>query len=434
MDMIRRLHRKFIWMATASVVAIIVLAVGLINGSLYVRVHHEISSITDIISQNGGTIPSDLAPQEKGLFEFGNWAEETPEFSYQARYFSILFDANKKEAKVINVNHIAAFNAKEAFNLAVRVLQTGKSEDFFLKDRAYYNYKITQTASGDTLVVFFDCTRDILALSSIFSYSVALGLFCIILFFLIITFLSSKAIKPFVRNMENQKRFITNASHELKTPVAIISANTEALELVSGKSEWTGNIIKQTKRLTNLINDLVALARVGEIEKENLKLEDVDISQVTETIAGDFRQVAAERGKTLETHIPPGVHVRSEEKLFGQILGILLDNAVKYCDEKGRVQVEVTTEKKEKGFAIIISNDFAEGEDIDYTKFFERFYRHDISHSSQIKGYGVGLSIAADIVQILDGTIDVSWKEGRISFRLDFRNRKTALKEKQCRF
>lgn len=365
-------------------------------------------------------IPSDLAPQEKGLFEFGNWAEETPEFSYQARYFSILFDANKKEAKVINVNHIAAFNAKEAFNLAVRVLQTGKSEDFFLKDRAYYNYKITQTASGDTLVVFFDCTRDILALSSIFSYSVALGLFCIILFFLIITFLSSKAIKPFVRNMENQKRFITNASHELKTPVAIISANTEALELVSGKSEWTGNIIKQTKRLTNLINDLVALARVGEIEKENLKLEDVDISQVTETIAGDFRQVAAERGKTLETHIPPGVHVRSEEKLFGQILGILLDNAVKYCDEKGRVQVEVTTEKKEKGFAIIISNDFAEGEDIDYTKFFERFYRHDISHSSQIKGYGVGLSMAADIVQILDGTIDVSWKEGRISFRLDF--------------
>ena len=424
MDMIRRLHRKFIWMATASVVAIIVLAVGLINGSLYVRVHHEISSITDIISQNGGTIPSDLAPQEKGLFEFGNWAEETPEFSYQARYFSILFDANKKEAKVINVNHIAAFDAKEAFNLAVRVLQTGKSEDFFLKDRAYYNYKITQTASGDTLVVFFDCTRDILALSSIFSYSVALGLFCIILFFLIITFLSSKAIKPFVRNMENQKRFITNASHELKTPVAIISANTEALELVSGKSEWTGNIIKQTKRLTNLINDLVALARVGEIEKENLKLEDVDISQVTETIAGDFRQVAAERGKTLETHIPPGVHVRSEEKLFGQILGILLDNAVKYCDEKGRVQVEVTTEKKENGFAIIISNDFAEGENIDYTKFFERFYRHDISHSSQIKGYGVGLSMAADIVKLLDGTIDVSWKEGRISFRLDFCNRK----------
>ena len=115
MDMIRRLHRKFIWMATASVVAIIVLAVGLINGSLYVRVHHEISSITDIISQNGGTIPSDLAPQEKGLFEFGNWAEETPEFSYQARYFSILFDANKKEAKVINVNHIAAFKAKESF-------------------------------------------------------------------------------------------------------------------------------------------------------------------------------------------------------------------------------------------------------------------------------------------------------------------------------
>jgi len=146
----------------------------------------------------------------------------------------------------------------------------------------------------------------------------------------------------------------------------------------------------------------------------------VDISQVTETIAGDFRQVAAERGKTLETHIPPCVHVQSEEKLFGQILGILLDNAVKYCDEKGRVQVEVTTEKKEKGFAIIISNDFAEGKDIDYTKFFERFYRHDISHSSQIKGYGVGLSMAADIVQILDGTIDVSWKEGRISFRLDF--------------
>ena len=407
MDMIRRLHRKFIWMATASVVAIIVLAVGLINGSLYVRVHHEISSITDIISQNGGTIPSDLAPQEKGLFEFGNWAEETPEFSYQARYFSILFDANKKEAKVINVNHIAAFNAKEAFNLAVRVLQTGKSEDFFLKDRAYYNYKITQTASGDTLVVFFDCTRDILALSSIFSYSVALGLFCIILFFLIITFLSSKAIKPFVRNMENQKRFITNASHELKTPLAGIRLLTDSILQTDHMDEETTkefvtDIGREAERLSRITENLLRLTRLdsGVVQQPY----PVAVRPVLERVERMLTMVAQEKGVTVSGAADEDAVALATDDDVHQILYNLMENAIKYsAAEDGFVRAEAHVDGDK--VVLTVSDNGIGIPDEDLPHIFDRFYRVDKMRSREVGGTGLGLSIVKDTIENRGGTI-----------------------------
>lgn len=419
MDMIRTLHRKFLLVALAAVTIIIVMAVGLINGTLYVRVHHEISTVMTIISSHGGALPKSIPMKQRGAFEMGNWAEETPEFTYQARYFSVIFDQDSETAKVINVSHIAAFDEAGARSLAQDTLRRGKESGTFLKAQGYYAYEVTALPDGDVLVVILDCTRDMLALSSILTYSLALGLSCLLIFFVIVTLLSGKVMAPFIRNMENQKRFITNAGHELKTPVAIISANAEAMELIGGKSEWTGNILKQTKRLSGLIGDLVAMAKIGEIEKKDLILADIDISKTVEAAAGDFSEMAAAQGKQMKQTIATGIHGKTDKKLLTELIGILLDNSVKYCDEGGTITVALSETRK--GASLSVINPYAEGKHEDYEKFFERFYRSDISHSTAIKGYGIGLSMAADITRLLDASIHVGWKDGDITFTVDFK-------------
>lgn len=146
--------------------------------------------------------------------------------------------------------------------------------------------------------------------------------------------------------MENQKRFITNASHELKTPIAIISANAEAMELINGKNEWTGNIIAQVKRLSLLINDLVLLSKIGETSAKDLTLVDTNLSEAVKSSAGSFRQMIEDAGKTLSVEAESGIRAKVEPRLFSEIVSILLDNAVKYCDEKGTITTRLEKHKR----------------------------------------------------------------------------------------
>lgn len=209
---------------------------------------------------------------------------------------------------------------------------------------------ITPQPNGDYLIVIMDCTRDVAAVRTFMRYSLWFGVGCIILYVVILAALCNLAIKPFIRNMENQKRFITNAGHELKTPIAIISANTEALELISGKSQWTENILKQVQRLSKLINDLIMLSKMDE-QKQELVIEDVNVSELAASVAESFQMVAQEAGKTISTEIAPAVVVRSDSKRLYTLVNILMDNAVKYCDDGGAIAVSVTTAKSRRALS-----------------------------------------------------------------------------------
>ena len=130
--------------------------------------------------------------------------------------------------------------------------------------------------------------------------------------------------------------------------------------------------------------------------------------------AGSFRQMIEDAGKTLSVEMESGIHAKVEPRLFSEIVSILLDNAVKYCDEKGTITARL--EKHKKGVILSVSNPYQEGASEDYERFFERFYRGDISHSSKRSGYGIGLSMARDMARLMKGSLDVSYKDGVITF------------------
>lgn len=414
--MIKSLHRKFIAVATAAVFLIVAVAIGVIHGMLHFTMVEENHSVLDHLVENNGVLSEDRRPVGEGWLLDDDWSGNVPEFYYQIRYFSVLLDA-EGTAKVVNVNHISAFDAKSALETALKASRSGDTEGYFEKGKAHYVYRVARTGD-DVLVVILDCTRDVRALQSALKYEALFGIGCVLLFVGVMTLFSRRAIAPFIQNAENQKRFITNAGHELKTPVAIISANAEALELIGGKNEWTGNILKQVRRLTLLINDLIMLSKVGETSEKDIVLVDTDMTNTVSQGAEGFRSLIEGDGKQLETDIAENVTVKAEPKFLAELINILLDNAAKYCDEEGTIRVALSKKKNGKGAVLDVSNKYAAGKGVDYGKFFERFYRGDSSHNSEKAGYGIGLSMAADMVKLMHGRIEVLYANETITFRV----------------
>ena len=401
MNVIRRLRRKFILISTTTVIIIVVGVLGLVNTIAYMRVYTHIESNLMYLAQNNKNLmPKEMLQNSNSLFGEIDWSENTPDFPYQIRFFSLLMEENG-QIKELNLKNIAAFTEKEAIEYASFVLNSGRTTGFFKKDRATYAFLITENKNNDVAIVIMDCTPDISIVEDFMRVSITLGCLSTLLYVIILAILSNFAIKPFVRNVENQKRFITNAGHELKTPIAIISANTEAMELINGKNQWTESILKQVRRLSKMINDLIILAKVGEKTESKIIFTKVNFSEIAMEVVKSFEQMAIEQKKQFEYKI-----------------NILVDNAVKYCDDGGSVQTELITKKKE--VILSVSNNYADGKNVDYSRFFERFYRGDISHSSEKAGYGIGLSIANELVQLLKGKIQVKYIDGRIIFTIKF--------------
>lgn len=417
MNVIKKLRRKFILLSTATVTIIVVMALSLVTIIAYMRINAQIESFLLYISQNGGHITAHRLPPTNNWFDETDWTGDTPDFSYQIRYLSIIIDDNGL-VKAIDIQNIAAFTEQEAIEYANKALKSQTFSGFFKKDRASYAYKITNTSNGDHLIVIMDCTRDMAFVQDFIRDSIELGIACILLYIFILAILSKQAIKPFVRNMENQKRFITNAGHELKTPLAIISANTEAIELINGKSQWTEGILKQIRRLSNLINDLVMLSKMSEQSTAKIILTNTNISEITTDISKSFLQMATDQEKTLIYQIKPQVFIKSENKCLYELINILVDNAVKYCDNNGTINIKLTSNKKQA--YLTISNDYIDGQNLDFSRFFERFYREDSSHNSEKMGYGIGLSIAEELTKLLKGNIKVHYNNNKIIFTIKF--------------
>ena len=251
--------------------------------------------------------------------------------------------------------------------------------------------------------------------------------------FFIMRLLSKGFVRTEVENVEKQKQFITNASHELKTPLAVIKANTEMQEMMDGESEWSQSTLRQVDRMTGLIGNLVQIARAQEMTDGELAPTDI-AAAVSET-ADSFAPVAASDGKKLEKEIPDSLVTKSSDSSMRQLTSLLIDNAIKYCDDGGTIKVELT--RSRRGAVLTVSNDYAEGANVDYTRFFERFYRQDEAHTISAgtvtgssegssgertgkSGYGIGLSIAESLVKSMKGSIDVSWDKGRILFTCKF--------------
>ncbi len=412
--MIRKLQYKFIAISAAAIVIVMASLLILVNQMFYRNAVSESFYALEYIAENDGELPDNY--NRHMVRKFGNM---TVELKYQLRYFSVWVDRDGSAISGMNLDHISrsAVSEKEAGTYAQTVISRGKERGIMKEKNAVYSYLVSDKEDKQ-LVVFMDCSKDMHSVEGLHRFSLWFSLVCLGFFLIVVSVLSRRAIRPVIRNMENQKQFITNASHELKTPLAIISANTEVLEMMEGENEWTRSTMSQVERLNGLIHDLIRLAKMGEVEKD--EISEVDFSSAAEKTARDFKLLAEKNQLSLEYDITPGLKVRGVREHLVELVHILCDNAVKYCDEGGMIQVLYKKRSHHKGTLLTVSNTYAEGADIDYSLFFDRFYRADISHSSGKSGYGIGLSMAEGIVEESRGKIYVEYKGDRICFCVQF--------------
>ena len=223
---------------------------------------------------------------------------------------------------------------------------------------------------------------------------------CATLVLILIFMLSKKAVKPIAESYEKQKQFVTDASHELKTPLTLIMANVEIAELELGKSEWLDDIRSEGNRVTELVNQLVALSRMDE-ERDMMTVSEVAIGDLVLDTVSEFEPLARDRGKTLVSTIDRDAFCRGDEALLHRLVGILMDNAVKYCDNNGEINV---TLRHGRRIVLTVENTYSSVNEIELNRLFDRFYRADKARRFT-GGYGIGLSMAKAIAEKHNGEI-----------------------------
>ncbi|MCO4593383.1 two component system histidine kinase [Streptococcus infantarius subsp. infantarius] len=404
--MFRKLRLRFI--ATASLAILIVLfsVVGVLNSARHVQTVDEINKILTLLSDNGGSFPS----ISKTTSELGDTVSVDTLFQY--RYFSAKMDHHGNIIS-LNSSNISDLTDQEVKEFLERINHSKDTRGDFSYHHHTYSYMVSETSRRSDLIVVLDSTNQFRDNMALVHLSIWMSGISFIFFVLVISIVSGKVIKPFIRNYERQRRFITNAGHELKTPLAIISANNELVELMNGESEWTKSTNDQVKRMTGLINSLVAMARLE--EQPELVLTNVNFSDIARDAAEDFKGPVIKDGKEFVMDIQPNIHVKAEEKSLFELVTLLVDNANKYCDPAGKVSVTLRKNRLSKA-KLEISNTYTKGKDVDYTKFFERFYREDESHNNKTSGYGIGLSMAQTMVKLFKGNISVNYKDDTITF------------------
>jgi signal transduction histidine kinase len=318
------------------------------------------------------------------------------EMPYQSRYFWVRFDSSGNILET-DINHIASVTEDEAKEVATEVYSRGKEKGFYRS----FRYKLGTNTDGTQILVFSDLSTSLINIYRLLLQSLLIGLFTLIAMFILVFLFSGRAVAPAVESMEKQKRFITDAGHELKTPLAIISANIDVLELEAGKSEWTSSIRNQVKRMNSLVKNLLTLSRMDE-ERMHVVYSDFDMSATVKETAASFGAVAESSSKKYVTDIEDGIHITGDKNAINQLTSLLLDNAMKYSDEKGSINVHLS---KEKNITLEVSNttDYMPSGNLD--RLFDRFYRADSSRSREKGGYGIGLSVARAIAQSHGGDI-----------------------------
>ena len=357
----------------------------------------------------------------------------SPESQFDTRYFTVTINS-KGEVENIDTSKIASVSSENAAEYAKKLWKSGKKGDgkSGFADNCKY---LTVDEDGSTMYIFLSCQRELSTIKTYILASVGISVFGLLVVFVMIYFFSGKILKPVSESYEKQKRFITDASHEIKTPLTIIDANTEVIEMMEGENEWTSSTRKQIARLTSLTEKLVFLSRMDE-EATKLEMLEFSLSDAILDTAEPFKAVAQTKGKKLTIDVTDGILYTGDEKTIRQLVSILLDNAIKYsgcssisCEKATQTQnncvttagdpapeIELTMRPSGKNRIITVWNTVDDTANIKKGRqdmLFERFYRTDASRNSKTGGFGIGLSAAYAIVKAHKGKITAESKDGQ---------------------
>lgn len=411
--MIRRLRKRFIRIATLAVTAVLLVLCLSVNIANYISMDSGLTNVLNVISDNRGTMPPMPHGQPPEGRPDGQLTKETP---FSTRYFVLRYDGDGDLIKA-DLDKIAAVTEDDVGEYLSLALEHGEGYGY----ARGYKYRVVYNGEDRWMAIFLDDYQEMRSVREIALVSLAAMADCVALVYVIVVLCSRRAIDPVVHASEHQKQFITDASHELKTPITVIATSLKVLEMETGKQKWIDKAQTQTEKLTELVNSLVTLSRMDE-EKTPLHFAPFAVSDAVRETAESFRDFAESNGHALRLEIAPELAFSGDEYAIRQLVSILLDNVVKYAAEG--TGIAFSLEKTKKGVllsSVNVSRTPLAPEELD--KLFDRFYRADPARSGT-GGFGIGLSIARSIAEGHKGGIRASLEDGKICFRAELRNMK----------
>lgn len=430
--MIGRLRRNFILITMCSTLAVLAVIIGTLNLVSYHNMVEKADDILVLLAENnadfpempqggfevmeppadgmGNEIPKYKDAKKKGMMNGtmggminGAMQDMSPETPFETRFFSVKLDADGV-AVVVDTGKIAAVATEDAVTFAEEIWKSGRKKGFYNT----YRYLVTEQTDGN-MIVFVDRSRELAAFLTLAATSISVAVLGLVAVFVLVVFFSKIVFRPVAVSYEKQKRFITDASHELKTPLTIIAANVEVLEMMQEENEWTRNIRNQVSRTNALVEQMVTLSRMD--EENSLQTEQFSLSEAVAETAELFRTMAGNAEKQLEIFVNEEYIYCGDEKLIRQLVSLLVDNAVKYSSEKGTIRVVL--KQRGRHFYLTVWNTVEEIQKGNLDILFERFYRLDSSRNSKTGGSGIGLSIVKSIAEAHKGKVQARSEDGK---------------------
>ena len=390
--MIYRLQKKFILISALSVFLVILLIFILISAFSIRFTTSSIDTLADEISRGEGRFPDSFGenipkpdkPGEKKEFDFIN-----PETRFSTRHFTVWFDESGEFFR-IKTEFIYSVSDSEAVEYASEALRKGDERGWI----DGYRYKAFQTIDG-MAIALVDARSNVASLLRTITISgVVLFSSGLIVILLIIIF-SKRAMKPVAEGYEKQKRFITDANHELKTPLTLILANIDIAQSELGKNEWLDDMRSEGERMRALVEELVVLSRLDEENRKISERSEINLSDAVADTVSEFISLASQREKEIKSEVEDNLCILADEALVRRLISILLDNAVKYCDASGEIFVSL---KKRRTPVLTVENTYEQVDNIEISRIFDRFYRADKARTFE-GGFGIGLSMAKSICE-----------------------------------
>ena len=337
---IQTYRRKFILIAMSAMTACLVLLLLMINLLTVNSVVAEQRDILMILSENGGSFPSFNSGFGKN--RPGRSYQITEESEYRIRYFHVTVGP-RGEIVSANLKQIAAVNEAEALELVAQVKAAGKEYGWI----GHYMYRVHVREDGSlTRYIFLDWEEKIIAMKRFALISVVMGAVGLSVTFLIVLWLSKRAIHPVIVSSQRQQQFITDASHELKTPLSAISVNMELLGMEVGENEWITSTNEQLGTLRRLVDQLICTARMDEEASLYGEKQLLDLSELVTDAATCFTPMAAAAGRTIEMNVPEKITMLGNEELLRRMISVLCDNAIKHAAGEGCITLSLSERPK----------------------------------------------------------------------------------------
>lgn len=401
--MFSKLKNKFVFLTMSIISFILLISFTIIFFINYVSIYQEVNSRLKINY-------SPMAPSGGRPVNQGNMSNDLTSIN-------LLIDSNDNIIKILSYYEYETDYYTKLYSLSNTNSNKIKYDGeiwVFSKTKLPVN---NDNPNSSSIISFVNITDDVDNIQYLFfALSITYVIMLFIIYYICLYF-SSKYIKPIEENFYKQKQFISDASHELKTPISIISANVDALlinssETVKSQEKWINYIKDETKSMSKLINDLLILAKSDEVKVD---LSNVSLSDILEKTVVSFDAVAYENNLKIKKNIAPNIIINSDVNKLTQLFKIFLDNSIKYASDKSTIFVSLEIVKKE---VVLTFKNKTSFDNSDLSKIFDRFYKCDKARTNNSNSFGLGLPIATNIINELNYDINAHYENNYIVFTI----------------